>query len=116
LDEPEREGYVYLGTVGVDSGCLMICDPSYVLHGEDPEDDGAWPITVEQAMEVTTGRRYGGIQDGVALVFRSGYGDGSYHVYGKQNEDGRIVEVVIDMQMTDVQKAVFEEYRKQSTE
>lgn len=35
--------------------------------------------------------------DGLAVAFRSGYGDGCYPVYGFTNEDGRIVRVVIEM-------------------
>lgn len=34
---------------------------------------------------------------GLGVAFSSGYGDGCYEVWGKYNEDGRIVEVKIKM-------------------
>lgn len=34
---------------------------------------------------------------GAGVVFGSGYGDGCYEVWGRKNEDGRIVEVKIKM-------------------
>jgi len=35
---------------------------------------------------------------GRAVAFRTGYGDGCYPVSGKLDEDGRIVQIVIDME------------------
>jgi hypothetical protein len=120
VDEPEREGYEYLGTVGVDSGQLIVGDPSFLLRTEQ-SGDRSWQPSHEEIMEATREVKAAAIQTSkrgtsIAVVFDSGYGDGQYNVFGKLNEDGRIVEVVIDMQMTDFQRAVREKYRKQSTE
>ena len=35
---------------------------------------------------------------GVAVVFDSGYGDGVYDVFGRLNDEGRVVEVRINME------------------
>jgi len=115
---PEREGYVYLGSVGVDSGQLMISDPCCVLP-EDEETQEArrqqgmkdmrntYP-TYQEAMAITDTATFGVLREEMAVLFLAGHGDGIYPVFGKLNETGRIVEVVIDMQLTDFQKAVFE--------
>jgi hypothetical protein len=66
-----------LGKVGVETGQIVIHDPVY--DGPSKDEDGI----------ATTG------EFGVALV--SGYGDGSYEVWGRRNDDGVIVEARILM-------------------
>lgn len=51
---------------------------------------------------LTIGQSYGQLNyrlghEGVGVVFSSGYGDGTYPVYGRFDDDGRIVEVRIVM-------------------
>jgi hypothetical protein len=40
--------------------------------------------------------------EGVAVCFSSGYGDGSYEVWGRENHEGRIIEVRILMNNEDI--------------
>lgn len=84
LSVVHKEGWRLLGEVGVDTGRLLIADPAYDV--EDVETSLLDGELVEQC-----GPR------GLALVFPSGYGDGLYPVYGRLNEDGRVVEVRILM-------------------
>ena len=58
-----------LGNIGVDTGQIVVGDPAYV----------------EEALADLT------------VTFVSGYGDGIYPVYGRKNEEGRLVEVRILM-------------------
>ena len=109
-ETPEREGYVFLGKVAVDSARLMICDPSYVLLGEDGSPDYA--VTAEAAYAATDDVRAAPLinelgKEDVGLVFRSGYGDDVYPIFGKYDQNGRIVEVLVDMHMSPVQKKLF---------
>lgn len=118
--QPEREGYTYLGSVGVDSGQLMICDPSYVLREDEATREAARRLgmrevedtypTYQEAMDVTlnlASNGWGVLRDEMAVLFLAGYGDGTYPVFGKLSGDGRLVEVVIDMGITPVQRAVL---------
>ncbi len=57
--------------------------------------------TYQEAMTVTATATFGLLRDGMACLFLAGYGDGLYPVFGKFDETGRIVEVIIDMQMTE---------------
>jgi len=43
----------------------------------------------------------GCVQNGIATVFSSGYGDGDYNVYAQKDDDGRIVKVMIEMDELD---------------
>ena len=111
---------VRLGEVAVDSGQLMIADPSYMAGWEAdqpvPGQQGSGftrtgKLAYSDACAVTcpdglaspgfTGTRYGGNfgarSYGQALAFRSGYGDGVYPVYARVNEDGRVVSVTVYM-------------------
>lgn len=44
---------------------------------------------------------------GVAITFKSGYGDGMYPVYGTFNKEGRCLKVEIDCNITPAQKKFF---------
>jgi hypothetical protein len=95
----------------------MICDPSFVLPFQDGRDAG-YPDSrppFEEAYAVTGDTIGGEVRSGFAVVFRSGYGDGTYNVYGRTNEEGRLVEVVIDMGMTDFHRAIIERDRQEAT-
>ncbi len=85
-----------IGHVAVDSGTLMICDPSYIGHEINKD-------RIEEIWEATDGPERGGNvyftrgHVGAAVAFRSGYGDGVYPAYAHYNKDGRVVKVEIDM-------------------
>lgn len=90
-----------IGHVAVDSGQLMICDPCYLDQYEggeftnDPPKEGEW--SYNSVCQMTCGDPcFGDIQNGLAVAFSSGYGDGFYPVYAEV-EDGRVMEVRIIM-------------------
>ena len=64
----------HLGDVMVDSGQLLITDPCYISNGHS----------------------------GGTITFDSGYGDGIYPVMCQKNDSGRIVTVLIDMDLMGV--------------
>ena len=67
-----EEGWQKIGEVSVDSGGLMIVDPSYELNPR-PERTGAYlqfPIN-----------------HGSGVIFTAGYGDGRYEVFAKIKEE-----------------------------
>lgn len=80
-------GFERAGEVWVDSGTLMVSDPCYVDKGFDYD---AW---CEKGM----GEK--GILPEVAdgtFTFSTTWGDGSWPVYVRRNEEGRITQVLID--------------------
>jgi hypothetical protein len=96
-----------IGRVGVDSGGLMITDPSYVdcFDRNNPQEPRAGLLEYgsngyETAM--TSEKRCGSMafrlgHEGAGVVFASGYGDGFYPVYATRDKAGRIVRVTIEM-------------------
>lgn len=99
-----KTGWKKLGVVGVDSGTLMITDPCYITDdrwtGKDYDKellDEGWKFfkQVKNSHGVKT-----------SVIFSSGFGDGSYKVWGyfenypqdvngKKHNDFRIKEVKI---------------------
>lgn len=113
MAEPEREGYIYIGDVAVDSGQIVIGDPSLILPGRTPGYTGlGYNPAIEDVIEALKETRGTGFIEGpggdtIAVAFRPGYGDGSYPVFCRLDENRHVIEVVIDMAMTDFQKKVF---------
>ena len=70
VEYPERR--VKLGTVAVDSGCLLLADPTYIRNcgGVDDLDDA--PRGDDHARPVL---------EGLGLLFTAGFGDGVYDVF-----------------------------------
>jgi hypothetical protein len=90
-----------VGTLGVDSGQMMLCDPCYIKkdfaneYGETNQKD----MTYSGACNATLGNDGFGFltnTNGYKLAFAcsSGYGDGVYPVYIKR-DGGRIAEMKI---------------------
>jgi len=93
-----------VGTVGVDSGTIAIMDPCYHIRDRDKDgqiDDNGPPseelsqevyklledslttnILLEDSLTTNITGKFAGIEYGVAVACRSGYGDGIYPVYG----------------------------------
>ena len=76
-----------IGNVFVDSGMLMVGDPCYSLHRDEPYDEfgKGWDGFVDLTM-LDKDTSIGG---GLAIVFGTLHGDGTYGVY--RNSDGNIV-------------------------
>jgi hypothetical protein len=70
VEYPERR--VKLGTVAVNSGCLLLADPTYIRNcgGVDDLDDA--PRGDDHARPVL---------EGLGLLFTAGFGDGVYDVF-----------------------------------
>ena len=92
----------YAGSFSVDSGQAIIGDPCY-LESYDPNTNDEWNLEGKlgqysyQGISATTLKdNFGSIEDGKAIAFSTGYGDGSYPVYVKLDSDNRVSMVVID--------------------
>jgi len=90
----------HIGSVGVDSGGLIIIDPAYLGDWKDGEygEDNHYT-------EACKARDKKGVQEfivsgveGNAVGFSSGYGDGVYPVYAYINEEDRVVKIEIDFE------------------
>ena len=103
-------GFHKIGNFGVDSGTVMIVDPCYVLdrsHGMEnlsvennkyPQSFGKnWSdfITTQLTDKVGNVKNTAQITNGMAVVSSTGYGDGSYDVWAREDDDGRVVELRI---------------------
>ena len=98
-----------VGKVSVDAGILWLGDPCYIMHPWNgiPKDVGkSWDEFVEilsekekksKAKDVETGLQFNhdGGYEGLGVVVSTGYGDGIYDVFVKNDDDGRIAEVKI---------------------
>jgi len=98
-----------VGRVGVDSGQLVIVDPSY-LDGWASDDyakvepvDGLFPLSYSGACSASMSNQLTGVlgTDGIELAVSasSGWGDGIYPVYVRYNVsdgDRRVVELRVD--------------------
>jgi hypothetical protein len=105
---------VRIGSVGVDSGQLMVVDPCYIKSDFEVDYDeqeiakiqagspAEVPLNYNGACAVTLAdSSAGSMMHGLAVAFSSGYGDGVYPVYATYNDDGRIVKVEIEMGFDD---------------
>lgn len=84
-----------VGEIGVDAGLCWVGDPCYILHttpGNEPKDLGKDWLEFCNTLpeENPVAKQY---DEGV--VVSTGYGDGSYPVYVKKNDEGRIVGVMV---------------------
>lgn len=93
----------YVGTLGVDSGQMMLCDPCYIKKDFANEyGEGGNPMSYSGACNATLSNQgfgfltntSGNYSINLAFVTSSGYGDGSYPVYIKR-DGNRIAEMKI---------------------
>lgn len=90
-----KSRWVQVGEIGVDAGLVMIGDPCYISD-TIPEDKN--PKNWDKFCDFVFDNQEAGIVDiekGTAIVVSSGYGDGSYPVFVKRNEEGRIAEMKV---------------------
>ncbi len=81
-----------IGTVEVDSGCVVLGDPTYLLPSAQRERPG---IDYQVVIDADWRQAVTPIASGMALLFQGFGGDGSYPVSGLF-EDGRLVAVRVD--------------------
>lgn len=79
-----------IGTIGVDSGQIMIIDPCYI--------DGSWDESSydECCTASLSKNRFGAVKSLFAICSSTAYGDGEYPVYAEVDKDGMITSVHID--------------------
>ena len=114
-DNYENDSWEYIGSIGVDSGQMMLSDPCYVKDFEDSDDvvglmdsikkdsDNSYSYTGACSQSNTSqqaGVLVNDIGAELGVVCSSGFGDGVYPVYVKRhafgNNDTRVVEMKIE--------------------
>lgn len=84
---PKPVGFELAGGVWVDSGTLMIVDPCYVDEGFDYNEWG-------DRIDFENDKVPGPVRGSYAMSTR--WGDGTYPVYVKRDQDGRITAMLVD--------------------
>lgn len=97
-----------IGSVSVDSGQILLCDPCYIKDGFDNQPqfrhlekpkldyDGCCDVTLS---DDNAGQLYHGMgHAGAGVAVASGYGDGVYPVYVTYNDEGRVASVTIEFE------------------
>lgn len=99
----EIEGLEFIGSFAVDSGQAMVGDPCYLDQWKTDEGlewnlEGKVGQYSYQGASATTLENTGTMElgGGLAVAFSTGYGDGSYPVWAKFDEAGRIEKIVIE--------------------
>jgi hypothetical protein len=99
----EIDGLEYIGSFAVDSGQAMVGDPCYLDQWKTDEGlewnlEGKVGQYSYQGASATTLENTGTMElgGGLAVAFSTGYGDGSYPVWAKFNDEGRVTQIVID--------------------
>lgn len=100
---------VFLGTVGVDSGQLLLTDPCYIDGEWEDEpyetlreyEHAGFPYSYNGACQATLSEGFGELvfsagHTGAGVAFATGWGDGLYNVFGEKH-DGRIVRVYVNL-------------------
>lgn len=94
----KKEEWVSLGTVGVDSGQLMVCDPCYIGDSWEKEpfdrNKKSKKFSYLGACTATNHGKGGQIGGGLGVAFRSGAGDGEYEVKARIVQ-GEVAEIRI---------------------
>ena len=96
--------WISAGSVSVDSGQIMIVDPCYI--GNEFDNNGHYDVweperykgqlNYQGVSAVSIAENYG--QAAEAVISSSGYGDGTYPVEVRLNEDNRVVELRISFE------------------
>jgi hypothetical protein len=91
-----------VGEIGVDAGLCWIGDPCYILHKKPTEvpsnlgkDWSEFCRLLGEDYPTAKQFNYDLGHPGLGVAVSTGYGDGTYPVYIKKNEEGRIVGVMV---------------------
>ena len=117
-DNYENDSLEYIGTIGVDSGQMMLADPCYVKDFADDNSDAEGVMKLMEAMKDGSDNSFSYIgacsqsntsqQAGVlvndigaemGVVCSSGFGDGGYPVYVKRHDFGEWGKRVVEMKI-----------------
>ena len=114
MNNYENESWEYVGIIGVDSGQMMLSDPSYVKHFAESDDivklnevikngsDNSYSYLGSCSQSNTPQQAGVLVNDiGVAMgvVCSSGFGDGGYPVYVKRHDFGKWGKRVVEMKI-----------------
>jgi hypothetical protein len=83
-----------IGQIGVDSGTIWVGDPCYLLQGKRPKSLGKdWDELVDKTFDngkclLPTSFNYDMGHEGLGVMSKTKYGDGSYPVYMVGDNDG----------------------------
>ena len=121
-DNYENDSWEYIGTIGVDSGQMMLADPCYVKDFADDNSDAEGVMKLMEAMKDGSDNSFSYIgacsqsntpqQAGVlvndigaemGVVCSSGFGDGGYPVYVKRHDFGEWGKRVVEMKIVFVE-------------
>ena len=99
-----KDKRILLGSIGVDSGQMMLCDPCYISSWTDNEydenthkqmqEDDTYPFSYNGACAATFNEGFKGdilqniIGANLAAVCSSGFGDGVYEVWITVSDQG----------------------------
>ena len=86
-----------IGSVGVDSGSILISDPSYINDAFSIEGDDIYDIypDKDRYRQISTQATKNSFKIPIAMTLQTGWGDGVYPVTAHYNKDGRIAKVEI---------------------
>lgn len=96
--------WVEVGEIGVDAGLCWVGDPCYIMTPEASESpaetwhefcDKLWEKAEKSGHEGVVQWQYRLGHDGLGVSVQTGYGDGTYPVYVRYNEEGRVAEVKV---------------------
>ena len=85
-----------IGTIAVDSGCIMICDPVSVVGERFTEEDYQKHLVGE--MFNKEGKLTGKTNNKFGVVSDTRWGDGFYEVLGLYDAEGKIKALVVDFE------------------
>lgn len=93
------EDFQQIGECGVDSGTIMIIDPCYVLQDDDVPSRPSYQDFLDQA-DAVRGEHgsFGYIAFNLGVIAETLYGDGTYKVFARLNEEGQVCQMLIDFE------------------
>ena len=117
-DNYENDSWEYIGTIGVDSGQMMLADPCYVKDFSEDNSDAEGVMKLMEAMKDGSDNSFSYIgacsqsntpqQAGVlvmdigaemVVVCSAGFGDCGYPVYVKRHDFGEWGKRVVEMKI-----------------
>ena len=85
-----------IGSVGVDSGTMMLGDPCYISDDKRLHSNKGWSKFCEEIFtKQFDSMGYTQIGRGTAVVTETGYGDGEYPVYITRSREGRVKSLTV---------------------
>ena len=85
-----------IGSVGVDSGTMMLGDPCYISDDKRLHSNKGWSKFCEEIFtKQFDSMGYTQIGRGTAVVTETGGGDGEYPVYITRSREGRVKSLTV---------------------